>query len=275
MQRMLLIASVLVFISGFQLFVFSESTDRFFAWTINPPLTAAFLGAAYWASFAMEFLAARKRIWAHARIAVPAVLIFTGLTLIVTLIHLDRFHLNHPNFITRGAAWAWLIVYAIVPPIMGVLLYLQLRAPGGDPPRQTSLPTWVRAMLAVHALIMIPLGLGLMFVPEAMLGLWPWSLTPLTARAISAWSLALGIAAAHSIWENDWARVHVATASYTVFSVFELIALIRYPGDVNWASPAAWIFVLFLISVLVVGLYGWRQSSRYATQGDNVTVSVS
>lgn len=268
MQRMLLAASVLVFIVGIQLFIFTEMTDRLFAWTIQNPLTAAFLGAAYWASFAMEFLASRKRVWAHARIAVPAVLIFTGLTLVVTLLHLGQFHLNDPNLITRGAAWAWLIVYAIVPPLMSVLLVLQLRAPGGDPPRQTSLPVWVRGILAVHAVIMIPLGLVLLIAPQAVLGIWPWALTPLTGRAIGAWSLALGVAAAHAIWENDWARVNVATMSYTVFGVFELIALVRYAGRVDWGQPQAWIYVLFLVSVLVVGLYGWRESTRYSAATD-------
>jgi len=262
MQRMLLAASILVFIVGIQLFILTEYTDRFFAWTIRPALTAAFLGAAYWASFAMEFLASRRRIWAYARIAVPAVLIFTVLTSVVTLIHLDKFHFNDPNLITRGAAWAWLIVYAVVPPLMAVVLFLQLRAPGGDPPRLSSLPGWVRALLLVHAMIMIPLGLGLLIAPQAIIGLWPWALTPLTGRAIGAWSLALGIAAAHATWENDWARVHVATMSYTVFGVFELIALARYPGNVDWSSPQAWIYMVFLLSVLVVGVYGWRRSTR-------------
>src|ERR1043165_3310528 len=106
MRRMLLAASILVFIVGIQLFILGEMTDTLFAWTIQNPLTAAFLGAAYWASFAMEFLASRRRVWAYARIAVPAVLIFTGLTLVATLLHLDKFHLNDPNLITRGAAWA-------------------------------------------------------------------------------------------------------------------------------------------------------------------------
>jgi len=270
MQRMLLIASVLVFIVGIQLFILSEQTDTLFAWTIDPPLSAAFLGAAYWASFAMEFLASRRRTWANARIAVPAVLIFTGLTFVVTLLHLDRFHLASPNMITRGAAWAWLLVYLIVPPLMAVLLFLQLRTPGGDPPRQSALPGWVRLALAIHALIMIPLGIALLVAPDATIGIWPWKLTPLVGRAIGAWSLALGVAAAHATWENDWARVQVATMSYTVFGVFELIALARYTGSVDWGTPKAWVYVLFLVSVLVVGVYGWRRSSRENVQRDQV-----
>jgi hypothetical protein len=275
MRRMLLVASILVFVVGIQLFILTEYTDRFFAWTIQNPLSAAFLGAAYWASFAMEFLASRRRVWAYTRIAVPAVLIFTTLTLVVTLLHLVQFHLNDPNLITRGAAWAWLMVYVIVPPLMGVLLFRQLRVPGGDPPRQAPLPGWVRAILIIHAAIMIPLGLALLIAPAATIGLWPWMLTPLTGRAIGAWSLALGIAAAQAFWENDWARVHVATMSYTVFGALELLALIRYTGNVDWNKPQAWIYVLFLVSVLVVGVYGWRQSSREVAVRDVVTSQAS
>lgn len=262
MRWMLLIASGLVFTVGIQLYMLTEQTERYFAWTINPPLTAAFLGAGYWASFAMEFLASRKRFWAHARIAVPAVLIFTTLTLIATLLHLDRFHLNDPNLVTRVAAWVWLAVYAIVPPVMAVLLVLQLRVPGYDPPRQAPLPRWIHLILRLHAVVMLPLGAALFLAPQAAAPLWPWMLTPLTARAVGAWLLALGVAAAHSSVENDWQRVHIATISYTVLGFFQLLALARYPQIVDWTMPAAWIYVVFLVSILLVGLYGWRQSAR-------------
>jgi hypothetical protein len=268
MRWMLFIASGLVFIVGIQLFILTEYTDRYFAWTINPPLTAAFLGAGYWASFAMEYLASRKRIWAHARIAVPAVLIFTTLTLIATLLHLDRFHLNDPNLLTRTAAWVWLAVYAIVPPAMAVLLVFQIRVPGGDPPRTSPLPRWLHTILITHALIMFPIGAALFLAPQATLAFWPWTLTPLTARAVGAWLLALGVAAGHSSWENDWMRVHIATLSYTVFGTFQLLALIRYPQVMDWSRPQAWFYCVFLLSVLFVGVYGWRQSVRSTRIGD-------
>ena len=83
---MLLIASGLVFIVGIQLFTFTEQTDRYFAWTVNPPLTAAFLEAAYWGACIMEFTASRQPTWTQARIAVPVVLLFTSLTLVATVL---------------------------------------------------------------------------------------------------------------------------------------------------------------------------------------------
>jgi hypothetical protein len=249
-----------VFITGIQLFVLSEATDRFFAWTIKPPLTAAFLGAAYWASCGTELLAARQRIWANARIAVPAVLVFTGLTLLVTLLHLDRFHLADPNPTARAAAWAWLAVYAAVPPLMSIVLWRQLRNPGGDPPRRAPLQRWARGVLAVHAALLMPLGLALVIAPQALFDFWPWQLTPLTGRAIGAWLFALGIAAAHVIRENDWVRVRAATPSYVIFGALELLALARYPSDLSWDRPALWVMVAVLVSMLFGGVYGWLQA---------------
>jgi len=105
MRLLLLAASALVFLAGFQLFTLTEQTDLYFAWTIQPPLTAAFLGAGYFASFLMEFLAAREKEWANARIAIPAVFAFITLTLVATLLHLDRFHFGSPSPFANAAAW--------------------------------------------------------------------------------------------------------------------------------------------------------------------------
>ena len=43
----------------------------------------------------------------------------------------------------------------------------------------------------------------------------------------------------------------------TVFAIFELLALARYSGDMAWNAPGAWLYVLFLLSLLPVGLYAW------------------
>lgn len=258
MRRMLLAASALVFIVGIQLFVLTEQTDRYFAWTIAPPLTAAFLGAAYWASCLLEFLAARERTWAHARVAVPAVLVFTTLTLVATLLHLDRFHLD------SVFGWVWVAVYAVVPPLMLALLVQQLRAPGRDPARAAPLAPWLRLALGLQAALLLPFGAALFVAPLAAAPLWPWMLTPLTGRAVGAWLLGLGVAAAHMARENDLRRDRVALAAYALLGVLELLALARYAGALDWAAPRAWVYLLFLVSVLAVGLAGWRAAASAA-----------
>jgi hypothetical protein len=141
MRRLLFAAAVLVLLAGFQLFVFTGRTGTFFAWTIVNPLAAAFLGAGYWASVSIEALAGRQSAWANARIAVPAVLVFMVLTLAATLMHLGQFHLG-ARFGTGTpiVTVAWIAIYVLVPVLMLIVLVVQARTPGVDPPRSACLP---------------------------------------------------------------------------------------------------------------------------------------
>ncbi|MGE3844708.1 MAG: hypothetical protein AB7I50_24350, partial [Vicinamibacterales bacterium] len=249
MRRMLLAASLLVFTIGIPLFLASDRTARFFAWTVQPPLTAAFLGAAYWASGVLEFLGSREREWARARVAVPAVLTFTAVTLIVTLLHINRFHLNFSftdadarttAWETLAVTWVWLVVYASVPVVMSALLIRQLREPGIDAPREARLPHIIRMGLIAQSAVLVVVGMGLLLAPAVSGPLWPWRLTPLTARAIGAWLLGIGIAAAHMASEDDWVRVRAGMISYNVFAGLELLALARY-GNTQSSGPSAWV----------------------------------
>ena len=210
----------------------------------------------------MEFTASRQGTWATARIALPAVLVFTGVTLCVTIVHIDLFHLDSSSVLTGFLTWAWLFVYAVVPPVMIVLLVRQLRAKGTDPRRGTALSGWFRGLLIAHAALLLPLGVALLLMPEVADGIWPWPLTPLTGRAIGAWLLGLGIAAGHAVHENDWRRIRPATMSYVAFAGFQLVAVARYPEEINWAAPHPWGYLLFLISALIVGAHGWWRASR-------------
>ena len=97
MRVLLVVAAVLVFLAGFQLTVFPTRTADWFSWTIDVPMTAVFLGAAYWSSAVLEVAGARSRTWGRARLTVWTVLVFTVLTLVVTLVHLDKFHLGAEN----------------------------------------------------------------------------------------------------------------------------------------------------------------------------------
>jgi len=79
----------LLFIAGVQLFVLSEQTDVYFAWTIPLPFTAAFMGAGYWAALAHAFVIARDPIWDRTRASIQARLTATTLLLIATILHIS------------------------------------------------------------------------------------------------------------------------------------------------------------------------------------------
>jgi hypothetical protein len=259
MQILLLAASVLVFLIGIPLVLLTTQTESYFAWTIGSALTAAFLGGAYWSSGVLELMAAREKWWANARIAVPAVLLFTVLTLVVTLLHIDKFHFDAPAGHTVAGTWAWLVVYAVVPVIMGWLLLKQRTLAGGDPPRLKTLSTGIKVVLLGQALIMFPIGLGLFLFPLEVAAIWPWGLTALTGRAIGAWLISIGVIAAHAVYENDWARLRTFAASYTILAIMQLIALLRFGNEIEWGTLGGWFYLLFLLSIGVVGVYGLLQ----------------
>src|SRR5215471_11947591 len=99
-RAFLVVIIILVFIAGIQLYVFSDQTDRDFAWTINLPITAAFLGAGYWAALVSSILSIRQQQWVRVRSSLPAAFTSTTLLLIATLLHLDKFHFNRLEFFT-------------------------------------------------------------------------------------------------------------------------------------------------------------------------------
>lgn len=252
MRALLWVAGALVALAGLQLFLLSEVTDRFFAWTINPPLTAAFLGASYWASVFFEWGAARARFWSYARIAVPTVFVFTVLTLVVTVIHLDKFHFGAEfEPITRLLTWAWLAIYLIVPLLMATLWFRQSRIGGEDPPRERPVPTWLSFLVGAQAVVLAGVGVWLLVTPTTVP--WPWELTALTGRAIGAWLASLSVAAAQFVWEGCLVRLAAAARAYTVLGLLQIVALIRYPDQFSWGSVGGVVYLIFLASILVVG----------------------
>ena len=129
-------------------YILAEDTEQYFAWTVQPPLSAAFFGAGYGAGALLAGLSLRERSWARIRPGVLAIIIFATLTLVVTLLHRDRFHFGAGGF-AEGSAWLWLAIYVVFP-IAGVIaLVTEWRALGSDPPQAGPIPPALRGILAI------------------------------------------------------------------------------------------------------------------------------
>lgn len=253
------VAAGLALIAGMQLFVLASETERFFSWTIEPPLTAAFLGAAYWAACVLLARAARQRSWASARAALPPVFTIAVLLLVATLIHLDRFDLD------SLFGWFWLAVYVAVTPLLAWLVADQLRRAGPDPPPARPLPALARAVLAGQAAVMLVLGVALFVIPETADQAWPWTLTPLTGRAVGAFLVGFGVAAAYAIVDADLERLRGAALAYATLGALELAALAIHRDDLTGGGAGVAAYVAFCAAVAATGLYGLiarRASSR-------------
>ena len=267
-QVVFILAAILAVIAGIQLYILTDYTDHFFAWTIAQPLSATFLGAGYWTGAALLLFAARERAWANIRVAMAAVGAFVPLMLLTTLLHLDRFHINSTDLVAQVAAWAWMIVYAVVPFAVLAIVFVQLRTPGGDPPKQAAVPLGLRVLIGANAVISLVLGLALFLFPQTVFPFWPWQLTPLTARAIGSGFLAVVVASVQFIRENAWSRSRNGTVSYLLIGGLQLFALARYPETVEWSRPGTWLYVLFMGAILFGGISStmaaWRPSAERA-----------
>ena len=255
MRRLLQVAAFLVFLAGLQLFVFPLRTADWFAWTIDVPMTAVFLGASYWSSAVLEVAGSRAATWGHARLSVWTVFVFTTLTLVVTLVHLDKFHLGSDQPTSaRMVTWGWLAIYAGVPVAMLVIAWRQTRpgreGPAPAPPR-VPLATGLRALLVLLAVVLLGTGVVLLVVPATAETLWAWPLTDLTARAVGAWLVGLGWAAAHARLVDDVRGVRALGWTGATFVVLQAVALVRYGDALAWSSPAA---VGYVAGLAVLGV---------------------
>jgi hypothetical protein len=255
MRAVLVAFGVLTLLAVAALFVRPETTDRFFAWTVTPPLTAAFYGAAYLAGFTLVVLSLRADAWAHARAAVVTIFIFTVLSLVATLAHGDRFHFRSSAPMARGAAWFWLAVYVVVPVVLVVLLVLQARTPGTHPERAGRPPRLLAAVLAVEGTVLFAVGVVL-FARPGLLAAWPWPLTPLTSRVVGAWLVSFGIAAWLAVYEGDLARLRAPAIAYLVFGLAEIVALLRYASTISWQKAGSWVYLAFLVLVVLTAAAG-------------------
>jgi hypothetical protein len=259
MRRLLLVAAFLVFLAGLQLFVFPQRTADWFSWTIDVPMTAVFLGASYWSSAVLEVAGARSRGWDRARLAVWTVMVFTALTFVVTLVHLDKFHLGaeHPTS-ARVVTVGWLAVYGVVPILMVVLAWQQTRQPrAGDASgsARDRPPAGLRALLVLLAVVLLGLGVALLLAPLDAARLWPWTLTELTARAVGAWLVGLGWAAAHSLLIDHLPAIRPLGLTGATFVVLQALALLRYGDALTWSSPTAIGYVAALAVIGVVAAW--------------------
>ncbi len=262
MRATLVLFAALTLLGFTSLFILADGTDRTFAWTMQPALTAAFLGAGYGAGLVLMLLSLRARRWSQVRVTTLTVLVFTVVTLAATLLHSERLRLTSPVLVTRFASWIWLVVYLVVPAGIAVMVVLQERLPGTEPGPRAPLPRWLAALLAVQGATMLAVGASLFAAPGTARVLWPWTLAPIAARMVAAWLLAFGVASALALRLNDLPRLRVSAAGYAAFGALELAALARYVDDVRWGHPSAWIYLGLVISVLVAGAVGWAAASR-------------
>lgn len=273
MRLVLVVGVVFVTGAGAQLYVLSAHTDRFFAWTIADPLSAAAIGGFYVTAAVVAGLSLARREWAMARVGLPGILVFLWLMLGASLLHLDLFHLQEGPAPARVAAWLWMVIYVVDPPVATLAHVRQLRAPGPDRPRTMPMPRWFVGLLVTMSLPVLGLGAALFCWPTRTGASWAWPLTPLVAQALGAWLVGLGLVLVAAALERDWVRVFPASAGLVALSLLQLAALLRF--DQRPESPIAWVWVLLLVALGITGALAAAARQRWSRRPAIVSTSRS
>lgn len=250
LRALLWLFAALALGAGVLLYLLSGNTDDTFSWTIKPSATAAFLGGAYWAAFVLFVWSARQELWVYARPFVVPVSVIAILLLIATLIHDDKFHKD------SLFGWFWIFAYIVVPPALTLSLLSQVRAPDVPAPPRVPLAPGMRGVLIVEGLVLAGVGISLFVAPDTSDSLWPWALTPLTARAIGAFLAGFGAAALQAAAENDIRRLAGSAYAYGALGLLELVVVLRYTDALDGSGLRGVAYLAFAALVLITGLVG-------------------
>jgi hypothetical protein len=233
-------------------------TQHLFAWHILPTLTPMVLGSAYLGGAYFFLRAGQARTWSAVKAGFVPVAVFASLMGIATIIHWDKFNHRHVAF------WLWALLYFTTPFLIFWVWWRNRRL---DPAFDEStvdgplLPlTAARATAAVGGLA-LAVGLFLFVAPSAAIRIWPWTLTPLTARVMGA-VFCLGLAGIGALFDRRWSSARLPFQVALIMLVLMIVAGLRAYAQFDAANPLTWMFAAGFVGLTVAIAVLYRRMER-------------
>jgi hypothetical protein len=224
---------VLTVTTGAGLWGWPGTVGEAFAWEIRSPLTAAWMGAWYVAAAAALVQAALARLWVTARIVMLVAFTLTTTSLIATVRFFDEFRLGEGSSASQLIAWVWLGVYVALPPItLAAFVLHQRRCEPAD--RRLVLPILLSTRAVVISLLVASASLGVWLTasPGKLAGVWPWTLSDLSASIVGTWLLTVAVGCAWALRDAEWRRFRFLAWPFVLVLVLHLISLARLENTI-------------------------------------------
>ncbi|HRQ24641.1 MAG TPA: hypothetical protein PLF42_14540 [Anaerolineales bacterium] len=229
------------------LFFFPETTGERFAWRITPHMTSLYIGAGYLGgSWLFVNMLVQKR-WHRVKGGFFAITTFTWFMLLATLLHWERFSHGTLGFTL------WLILYIVTPFLVPVIWNLNRKADTGQPEESDVIIApailWILRLIGTVGLVTVAIS----FVqPDFLIRIWPWALTPLTARVMCGWIALLSVGAFAMSADPRWTSWRVPLQSILIWHVLVLVAVIMKADDftmslVNWYTVSIFVMVVGIL----------------------------
>jgi hypothetical protein len=240
------IVAVVLTAAGVILYAFPAETARLWAWEMNPRTTSMAVGAGYLAGATFFVRAWREERWHVIGLAFVAAWVLTTLLLLATILHWANFSHGHVSF------WTWLVVYAITPVLLPWLWWRNQRHDPRDAVVSATVPQPLRWGVGGLGVVQVAAALALFARPALAIDRWPWALSPLTTRTITAFLAFIGVVWAAFLWEGRWSALRLHVQSATLGLALVGIGILRGIDDLTGSAAAVGI-VAGLLTATIVG----------------------
>jgi hypothetical protein len=245
------------------LYILPAQTAKLFAWEIKPPMTAMMLGAAYAGGIYFFAGVLLTKEWHRIKVGFLPVTTFASMLGIATILHWDKFNHHHISF------FAWAALYFTAPFIVFYIWFQNRNHDSGAPiAGDPSIGQTLRLIIGITGLTTLIISIILFLQPKLMITLWPWTLTPLTARVMGAMFSLPGMVGLGMAMESRWSSAKVILQSQGFSILLILIAAARDWNSFDQSKPSAWLFTGGLGAMLVgiVLLFIYFNAQKVTTQ---------
>ena len=238
------------------LYLHPETSAERFAWEINPAMMAVFMGAGYMAGAYFFINVVINRAWHRVATVFPAIAAFTISMLLTTIIHWERFDIRHLPF------QAWLVLYIISPFLISGLWFYNRQTDAitvqtGD----IIVPSMIRLAIRVIGTILALVAIIGFLSPNLLVQIWPWELTPLTARVLSGWISLLGFGSLYLATEQRWSSWRIVLETIGIWEILVLIGGFIHVQDLKtgWFN---WLFIFSLPQLFSMFIVYFNMEAR-------------
>jgi len=237
-------------------------TKRLFAWQIRPTMTPMVLGAVYLGGAYFFLRAVLAKQWHTVAGGFLPVGSFASLMGITTILHWDRF--LHGNV----AFWLWVGLYFSTPVLVFAVFVLNQREYRPGTAGELRLSGAAAAVIVAAGGLSVVTSAFVYLFPARAIDVWPWQLTPLTARTLGAIFI-LGGAGLGAIGERRWSAVRIPLQVAGIMLVLILLAGLRAHSEFDSTRPLSWLFTAgFVVATVgIAGLYYTMESRESRPAG--------
>ena len=207
------VVGVVLAVAGVMLLGFPDRTGQLWAWEMGPPLTSTAVGGGYLAGSIFFLRATQARRW-------------------------------HVSF------WAWVVLYVVAPVLLPVLWARNRPQDPGASVGGPRVPRVVRWLVGAGGVVQGTAALAFFVHPPLAMGWWPWPLSPLTTRTISAFLAFVAVVWLAFLWEERWSALRLHVQSVLAGLVLVAVGLVVAGEDLTGSTTAVAVVAGLLLGTI-------------------------